>query len=213
MSLSWFEAFLDRLLPEPCAHCGARAESPGALYCSACSALCRAAPARFVDGVPAVAAFAFEGPVRDVLHRFKYQAQPELARRLAAALLERSELRAFTRAESVCFVPVPIHRERLLERGYNQAALLAVRLAQRTRAQVRVRTLERLTNTQRQVTLTRPERAANLRDQIVARGALSGRVAVVDDVLTTGATARACFEAIRAAGAEPALIVTLAAAE
>jgi ComF family protein len=209
---SWLECFLDRLLPEACASCGRPSRSVGELFCETCQASSRAAPKQWADGVPVLAPFSFDGPIRAVVHRFKYGDQPELARRLARAAFGHDEVKALSSADTL-FVPVPVHRERLVTRGYNQAALLAIRLAQRSRARVRVRALVRLSNTRQQVSLSRSERDENLQAQIVARRPFTGRVVLVDDVFTTGATARACLGAIRAAGATPLAVVTVAVAE
>lgn len=213
MPFTWLEALLDRLLPEACASCGGPPRGVAELYCEVCWASSRAAPTQWVDGIPAFAPFSFEGPIREVVHRFKYGDQPELARRLARAVFGHDEFASLLRGVDAVFVPVPVHRERLVTRGYNQAALLAVRLAERARARVRVRALERLSNTRQQVNLSRSERDANLENQIVARRPFAGHVVLVDDVFTTGATARACLRAIRAAGATPLAVVTVAAAE
>jgi ComF family protein len=217
-----FSRCLDRLcaflLAEPCAECGRAVPGEPALFCARCGVDCeplRRDPQRpvAVDGVPSFAAFRFRGPVQAVLHRFKYEAQPELARRLAGAVFAQSQLAERFAPGSVLFVPVPIHPERLAERGYNQSALLATRLAERAACRVQTRALRRLSHTRQQVTLSRLERAENLRGQIAARHALRGRIVLVDDVLTTGATAKACFEAIRSAGGEPNALVTVAIAD
>ncbi|MET0382853.1 MAG: ComF family protein [Burkholderiaceae bacterium] len=103
-------------------------------------------------------------------------------------------------------VPVPLSRERLRERGYNQAWELARRLARALGLDARADALFRVRDTGRQLGLQRDARRANLRDAFVAaprhaawvRGAA---VALVDDVLTTGATAQAAARALLAAGA------------
>jgi predicted amidophosphoribosyltransferase len=76
-----------------------------------------------------------------------------------------------------------------------------------------LRGLARRTHTRRQVALSRDERAENLREQIVMRRPLTSDVVLVDDVFTTGATARACFKAMREGGARPLALVAVALAE
>ncbi|HSB99637.1 MAG TPA: phosphoribosyltransferase family protein, partial [Burkholderiaceae bacterium] len=103
-------------------------------------------------------------------------------------------------------LPVPLSHERLRERGYNQAWELARRLAQRLQIDAAPTVLQRGRDTAHQVGMTRRERERNLRDAFwvepQGRPALQGRrVALVDDVLTTGATAHAAALALRRAGA------------
>lgn len=186
-------------------------EQRGALLCRSCAAAC-AAPRRVrVDGCPVLAAFRYREPIGTVIRRFKYQHRPEFARRLARTLAERvSELGTL---EPHVLVPVPLHPRRLAERGYNQSALLSNALGRRLGSRVDARALERRTHTRRQVSLSRDEREANLRAQITMSRRLKCGVVLVDDVFTTGATARACFEAMRRAGTEPLAVVTVALAE
>ena len=99
-------------------------------------------------------------------------------------------------------MPVPLHRERAAARGYDQAQLLAERVADEVGLPLRP-ALRRIRMGRPQVELDRRERADNVRGAFVAEaGALLGlRVALVDDVATTGATLRAAAAAARAAGA------------
>jgi ComF family protein len=99
-------------------------------------------------------------------------------------------------------VPVPLHRSRALQRGYDQAALLAGSVAGRTGLALRP-ALYRVRGSRPQVELDRAARAANVRRAFLAEaGSLRGlRVALVDDVATTGATLADAAAAARAAGA------------
>lgn len=211
MRLAPFDRVLDLLLPEGCAVCDARPDVLGALLCRACDAECPR-PRRFqVEGCPVLSAFRYREPITQVIHRFKYQEQPELARRLARVLSER--VSEFGELEPFMLVPVPLHPKRLAERGYNQSGLLARALGRRLARPSGPCLLERRTHTRRQVALSRSERELNLEAQIVARGRVPSAVVLVDDVFTTGVTTRACFEALRHAGAKPLAVVTVAVAE
>jgi ComF family protein len=102
----------------------------------------------------------------------------------------------------VVFVPVPLHPKRLCERGYNQSALLAHRLARLASSTVDVTTLRRLDNTAQQARLKREDREQNLQHSMQAATWRDTRpVVLVDDVFTTGATLSECERALGEAGA------------
>jgi len=112
-------------------------------------------------------------------------------------------------------VAVPLSRERLRERGYNQSWELARRLARALALEARGDALFRVRDTGHQLGLQRGARQANLRGAFVVTPGHAGwvrdaRIALVDDVLTTGATARAATRALRAAGALDVQVWTVA---
>jgi ComF family protein len=201
---------LDVLLPPACAGCG----SAGALLCASCIHRLRTASdpgVRFVAPDPsvaigqdlalAVAAFAFEGPIRRALARLKYEGAWRLAWPLARAAMPvlRDILEVAGRAP---LVPVPIHRGRLRARGYNQAELLARELTSSMRLPL-ADLLERVRPTTKQHRLDRAARLANLRDAFAVRATVRSVppvVIVVDDIVTTTATLEACASVLRAAG-------------
>ena len=110
-------------------------------------------------------------------------------------------------------VPIPLHRARLAERGYNQAALVAGAAARLLGVRHLPLSLARPRRTREQASLGRRDRLVNVEDAFVVRQALHGqRLVVIDDVVTTGATASACADALRRAGAEVAAIAAIARA-
>lgn len=110
-------------------------------------------------------------------------------------------------------VPVPLHPRRLVERGYNQAALLAAALRRPLGLRTKMTGLTRERRTAVQAGLGAEARSANMRGAFRARPALRGaRVILVDDVATTGSTLAACCEALHAVGAEPLGALVLAQA-
>lgn len=148
------------------------------------------------------------GPLREAIHHLKFSGREglgaPLGRRLAASV--------FTRPDWI--VPVPLHRARLGERGYNQAALVARGLGQELGVPVLEHGLRRVRQTGRQAKLDRQQRLANLRDAFgLPRGEppwVGQAVLLVDDVLTTGSTAAAAATVIRARGARSVDLAVLA---
>jgi ComF family protein len=170
--------------------------------------LCRHAPAT-LTGIRSAAWF--KGPLRQAIHAFKYSGQTALAVPLGH-ILEVGWANGNLPAEAI--VPVPLHPARLRERGYNQAALLARRLALATRLPVVEEGLRRTRATAVQMTLGAAERKLNVAGAFEgAPGRLAGRrVVLIDDVCTTGATLEACSVALREAGAAAVWALTLARA-
>lgn len=135
---------------------------------------------------------------------FKFQGRIELAGPLAAQML--GAVKAAARPPPQCVLPVPLSPQRLAQRGYNQAWELARRVAAALQLPADAGLLQRPLETAHQAELGRSERQRNLRSAFMAdprrRGDLQGRrVALVDDVMTTGATAREAAAVLLRAGA------------
>jgi ComF family protein len=200
---------LDLLLPPACAGCGAA----GALLCGACRGSLRppadhedrfvAPDASVIVGevlLVAMAAFAYEGPMRRALAALKYSGASRLAPILADLAIPTLD-RLLDVAGGATLVPIPVHRERLVDRGYNQAALLADAMARRRRLRV-APLLQRVRPTTKQHRLNRVARLANLRGAFAARSAAPPVVILVDDIITTTATLEACAVVLRDAGSD-----------
>ncbi len=149
----------------------------------------------------------YAGAVREAIQAFKFSGKASLARPLAALVLDGWRPPAGVTA----VVPVPLARARERERGYNQAALLAERIAASADLPLRPRWLTRLRDTPAQSELSAAERRANVRHAFGASPEVAGaHVVLVDDVLTTGATIAECSRALRAAGAAAIGVLTVA---
>lgn len=131
---------------------------------------------------------------------------------------DRARLRALIRESLAwcsleppdCVVPVPLHRRRIAQRGFNPAVTLARELARTRGVPLAATALRRVRDTESQTGLGRAERRANVRAAFRARPGLPARVWLVDDVVTTGATLEECARALRRAGARQ--VVALCAA-
>ena len=187
-----------------CRRCAEPIEGAGACL------RCLRAPPPFRS---AHAAFVHTGPLARAIHRFKYEGHSELALPLARALATESKGWLASLGRPAALVPVPLHRGRLLRRGYDQAALLTRALARNTGLPLRPTLLRRVRATRRQVGLTEAERTENVHWAFATHGPMPrGPVVLVDDVLTTGATARAASAVLREAGARWVYVLTLARA-
>lgn len=199
-----------RLAPPLCTRCG-RPGVPG-VYAGEEPAAPRECAACSVDPPPfhwARAAAEYAGPLREALQALKFRGKVAVARPLAALVLEQCAAARPARLDAV--VPVPLAPAREHERGFNQAALLAVPVARAWAAPLRPRWLARRRDTAPQSDLGADERRANVRGAFVAAPAVAGRhVVVIDDVVTTGATAAECARALLAERAASVGVVSVA---
>jgi ComF family protein len=167
-----------------------------------------------IEGLVAPYYFEKEGPLQQMVHQLKYSgmiaAGTFLGEAIANALAE-----AVPDPSSAVIIPVPLHRVKLRERGYNQAEIIARGIARHTGGKVDGATLRRIIHTSSQTTLDSKERAKNVAGAFAVRtrkeGSLKGdTVLLVDDVITTGATIRSCALALQTSGVRS--IVACAAA-
>jgi ComF family protein len=150
----------------------------------------------------------YEDPLRKLIHLYKYGRVESLAKPLSALLL-----RALPREERVDVVmAMPMHFRKRMQRGFNQAELLAAPVAKRYGLRLS-KNLRKTRHTRPQAGLTETQRQENLKNSFVVRRPeqLSGkRVLLVDDVFTTGATLRSAVKALKDTGALRVTALTLA---
>jgi len=228
-------AALDTLYPPICLACRAATSEAGAL-CSSCWRAMRFIERPFCDrlGTPfehdlgegllspqavtdppvfqrarAVARFE-DGPARRLVHRLKYSDRGELAAPMGAWMARAG---ADVLAEADAITPVPLHARRLWTRRFNQAAALGREIARRAGKPFEPALLRRIKATRSQVGLSREQRVQNMQGAFRAAPAASvqgRRIALVDDVLTSGATANAAARALLRAGAEQVDLIVFA---
>ena len=197
----------EALAPTTCAACDAPVP-PAFLFCIPCALTVE----RLEGDAACLAPFVYGGAVGSALARLKYAGRPDLAPRLGRVLAEWLVRGPALTVDVV--VPVPIHPARLATRGFDQASLLASPVARALGLERDVRALVRVRDTATQVGLRREARLANLALAFSvpdpARVAHK-RVLLVDDVVTTGATAHACAATLVAAGALSVVTAAVAA--
>lgn len=193
------------LEPLPAPRCGRCAE-PGDFGPADCPR-CQQRPPPFTR---AFAPFAHQGAIARAIHLFKYEDRPELAAPLAALAVRHAGAFLEGAPRRVC--ALPLHARRFRERRYDQAELLVAELCKLT-GRAPLSGLVRWRETRRQVGLHESEREENVRGAFRARRPLGPEpVLLVDDVLTTGASARAAAEALREAGVAQVQVLALARA-
>ncbi len=156
----------------------------------------------------------YDGSLGDVIQLFKYRGVLALKDFLAACLAQTAQ-EELELGEINAIVPVPLHRSRERERGFNQSAVLAGALARQLGLPVREALLLRHRKTRPQTGLTFAQRRRNVRGAFAVRSGVTIdklRILLVDDVYTTGATAHACARALRRAGARSVVVLTVARA-
>ena len=153
--------------------------------------------------------YAYQSPLKEAIGLLKYRGKTQLAPALARLIT----LTHPGPTNVDVLVAVPLHPDRLREREYNQALLLAHHLGQQWKLPVLIDVLRRTKPTLPQTSLTRRERLKNLRKCFVvaAPSAVEGKTTLlVDDVFTTGTTVNECAKALRKAGAQAVYVQTLA---
>ena len=221
-----FKAVVDFVLPLVCVHCGVE----GALLCDEClagvpkvprdvCARCGEPTREFLRmcgdcvALPPpldrlVTRFRYGGAARSAVHALKYRGITAIAPVMAG---EMSRNVFFRRARIDCVVAVPVHEDRLKERGYNQAALLAREVAENVGLRYVEDGLVKTRATESQVELSRQERAVSLRNVFEARyGFEDAHILLIDDVCTTGSTLMNCAATLKRAGARRVSAVVFA---
>lgn len=225
---------IDFLLPPTCPACRTMVSHDGS-YCPECWArlefitaplcACCGLPLAFDLGADAQcgeclllrprftsarSAFLYTGAAREVLLAFKNGGREYLAAQMAPPMARAG---GDWFEDQPVLVPVPLHRWRFWQRGFNQSALLAQAIARQKHCDVMVDALLRIRPTRRSRGMSRKQRAANVRGvfRVNDPEVVIGRtVILIDDVLTTGATAQACARLLLRKGAKKVHVLTWA---
>jgi ComF family protein len=208
-----------------CCHCGAPLSFPERFLCPSCwaalrvldradplygEALWRLTAQGECDGLVSLFAFVQGSPVQSLLHELKYRGRAGAGLRLGR-MLGRAAGR-----EGDIAVPVPLHRVRRRERGFNQSAVLCRGMSAESGIPVGEH-VKRIRRTPSQTSLGEEARRANVEGAFALRRGVKHLVAgrsvlLVDDVMTTGATVRACARVLKDGGARHVVVCTVALA-
>ena len=197
------------LLPPVCCLCGGVGQAPDLDLCDVCATLLP-----FVDDEPgsglaigdgtlvrSLFLYKYEYPVDQLIRGLKFRGERVFARVLGELLAR--EHRARGMQLPACIVPMPLHATRYRQRGFNQAREIARYAARSLGTRVEAGALSRALATREQSGLSLEARRKNVRGAFeVIQPLPRGRIALVDDVVTTGSTAMAAVAALAAAGAE-----------
>ncbi len=215
----------DLLFPPRCLLCG-KLLGRETEYCPSCRKMAQEATgvvikrfgdesvanASYIDS--AMAVFDYED-VKESIHRFKFRGSYGMGQGLGNLMAEvAARSFAYLLHRPTLLLPVPIHKSRMRQRGYNQAALLARALRQTTQIPLEEDLLVRLKQTRAQMELEKEERLSNVKDAFTVKELPPGAIVLlVDDIYTTGATANQCAKVCKRAGAAEVHVYTLAAAK
>ncbi|GHO84563.1 ComF family protein [Dictyobacter formicarum] len=216
-----YQQLLDILFPPQCAQC----KVSGAILCPRCIASISwfTPPLCHICGLPGAgttlcarcqhqplqlsgvrAPGSYQEPLRSCIRALKYQGNRRLSEPLGQLLAQAYHKYAM-RADLV--IPVPLHQEKLQQRGYNQSQLLAESCARQLQLPLSTTLIHRIHSAPAQVTLTAQQRRKNLQGAFrctqnhTTQSLLNRRILIIDDVCTTGATLEACAAPLFAAGA------------
>lgn len=212
----YLDVLLGRLLPPRCVLCGQRGQPPVLDLCVECEAGLPRDPAPLRSGPEPLdrcfAPFAYGYPMDHLVHLLKYRGRLAVGRVLGSLLA--GPARDFGLHLDVdCLVPVPLHPLRCAERGFNQSAEIARWVARSLGCHCNARAIHRVQATRPQVGLGPDERRVNLRGAFRTAIDVRGlRIAVLDDVVTTGSTAAAVARALMEGGARAVDVWCLARA-
>ena len=175
--------------------------------------LCRRAHPEFDF---AISFGAYDGALRRLVHLLKYERVRPAASILGERLAEVLSEHRFAGDQLVLLIPVPLHRIKRRQRGFNQSELIArcaLRYLNRDRYRVQIGNLQRIRATVSQTGLTRHQRRQNVRGAFVINAPEQVRdrsLVLVDDVYTTGTTLNECARVLRKAGAREVVVATVA---
>lgn len=220
---------LDFLLPAFCPHCRIKLKSGEKYICASCMARISYAGSErikeefgrkfrereYISEFTAGFIFEKDGELQSMIHALKYD-NKFLTGVFLGETIARNNRKFFSPARIDLITPVPLHRLKKAERGYNQAFYIAKGISKEADIPLSGRALKRIKFTQTQTSLSLDEREKNVRDafKIRRKHGLKGKnILIVDDVITTGATTNECARVLLNAGAGKVIAASVALAD
>ena len=215
------DAVMDFIYPNVCFHCGMRISGLELLICRSCwTKLPRNHHHTLASGDKRLSRkkyfsfvgwrFTFDDVVRELIHLFKFDNYPFLHKGIGLEMAETvTNVTALKTVDML--VPVPLHRARMRERGYNQSLLLAQVVSENTGIPL-INALERIKNNRPQVSIEdKKEKERNVMGVFAVKERKDihkRRILLVDDLFTTGATSNECSKVLKQAGAGEVIVLT-----
>lgn len=212
-------SFVDLFFPERCAGCQS-VVSAEVILCVKCSsklpfthwkldreneAYSKLKNLCDVESASSLLIFHRENVTQKLMHHLKYENHPEIGVLLAEKLFSMIEFGSFDG-----IIPVPIHKNKMKKRGYNQVIPFAKRLSELSRIPLADDFLIRKEDNPSQVFKSRTERLNSIKDAFEANGSISGHYLLLDDVLTTGSTISTCVKLIQSKNPVKISVLTMA---
>lgn len=221
------QSILDFAFPPYCILCNSLLKQDERLVCNACwnnlpqlddrSNLVQELKNKFSGEIffsDAIAIWQYSPKVQEVIHRFKYGNFKILANRIGGFMAAKLNPLNFS-PDQTLLVPVPLHKTRARERGYNQSALLCRTIASQTGLPYNEHVLKRVRYTRSQTKLSASERLKNVNQafRVVNKEPIQNKnVILIDDIITTGATMNECARELITNGARKVLLCAIARA-
>ncbi|WP_373537808.1 ComF family protein [Microcoleus sp.] len=201
------KSFLNLFLKSNCPLCQRSAAGEFCAYCHKQLQQCQLAePARFWDGRERVFVWGeYGGTLKRAIAALKYEGNPQLAKPLGGWLAEAWLSFPELAIDNLTVVPIPMHKEKVKQRGFNQAELLAESFCELTGLPLQRHGLDRVKNTQPLFALTPQQRKAEMKDALILgkdfrRRRPRDRVLLVDDIYTSGTTVKSAIKILRESG-------------
>ncbi|MEA5554101.1 ComF family protein [Anabaena cylindrica UHCC 0172] len=197
-----FKSLLNIFLQAHCPLCQRSTKSELCQYCTKQLQSCHLQNPDYLwqQSLPVFSLGSYGGALKRAIAAMKYDNQPQIARLLGNYLGEAWLLHTPSANQKPVIVPIPLHPKRLKERGYNQAALIAQGFCQTTGLKLQLNGLERIKDTKAQFSVSGSEREKNLADAFFVgsdfRRHPNAPVLLVDDIYTTGATAKSAVSTL-----------------
>ena len=156
--------------------------------------------------------YKYEGEIREAILKFKFQEKAYLYRTFTKIILDNLEVCEYIKKFDI-IIPVPIHRKRRLERGYNQSELVANEISKQLIIHTEKNILIKIRNNPKQSTLKLEERKSNVKKVYEVKKnqkIKDKKILLIDDIFTTGNTVNECAKKLKEAGASKVSVLTIA---